>query len=642
MRGANVADVKYIITVDESGATKKIETFDKAIVDLGKSTGKTDSAFGSLWKQFAIGQVAVNALYKGWSVFKNEMVSTVREAIEAEQAERRLRTALEMTGRAHSGIMFSLVEFSKAQQKATLYTDEQIQSTLTLLAQLTKLDSQGLQKAAKGAMGLAAVMGIDLESAALMVSKAMEGNVQALERIGIRLDDNVPKEEQAAAMLEKLVGLYGRATAETESFGGEVQQLKKAWGELKEEIGRVVTESTPLTGWIKDTTKYLQDMNAEAKESALSFKNIVAAWAGIGTGPVGALATAAAAARGAMRDLGKEAVITAKYIKIMSDPANAPGSFFAATTTGAKSAGQSLEAFTRSLMASKKEAKELTAIPFKLFGDFPPEKNVYELTKLPPAINRVELVMQSLTAASKLTGDRMKKTWAETAKAIAETMDKIRSQSSEAFSILNSIFSQSQRNREIAIENEYKKRLDAINLSILDEEEKQRAVMALEAEYQLKRTSAARAAAKQQKAVAMMEAIVNTASAVTEALPNLFLAALVGALGAAQIAKIAAQPIPLAKGGYFKRPTLLPAMEQTYVAGEAGAEVLSPVPVLRQIVREEGGRRGGGVNISFAPGAVVIQAQTLDDRTVANAGRRIFAEMENQARLRGRRLMWQT
>lgn len=50
--------------------------------------------------------------------------------------------------------------------------------------------------------------------------------------------------------------------------------------------------------------------------------------------------------------------------------------------------------------------------------------------------------------------------------------------------------------------------------------------------------------ARNTKAAAIMEAVIHTASAVVQALPNVYLAALVGALGLAQIAIIASTPIP--------------------------------------------------------------------------------------------------
>jgi len=174
-----------------------------------------------------------------------------------------------------------------------------------------------------------------------------------------------------------------------------------------------------------------------------------------------------------------------------------------------------------------------------------------------------------------------------TVKELGETMAKIQMYSSLVFGAMDAVFQQSQTNREIAIENEYKKRLEYINKSMMSEEEKQKAIEALEAEYQIKRTSAQRTAAKQSKAIAYMEAIVNTADAITKALTagpfiGPILAGIIGAMGAIQIALIAKQPIPLAKGAAFEKPTLV----QNALVGEAGPEYLLPEKKLRDIVRD--------------------------------------------------------
>jgi len=59
---------------------------------------------------------------------------------------------------------------------------------------------------------------------------------------------------------------------------------------------------------------------------------------------------------------------------------------------------------------------------------------------------------------------------------------------------------------------------------------------------------------------------INTARAIVEALPNIPLSVLVGALGALQIAAIAAKPIPqFAEGGITKDPVI--------IAGEEGREL---------------------------------------------------------------------
>jgi len=77
--------------------------------------------------------------------------------------------------------------------------------------------------------------------------------------------------------------------------------------------------------------------------------------------------------------------------------------------------------------------------------------------------------------------------------------------------------------------------------------------------------------------VALLSAVVNTAAAIVKALPNVILAAAVGILGAAQIAIIAATPLPpLKEGGIVMKPTAV-------LAGEAGPEAIIPLNKLNML-----------------------------------------------------------
>jgi uncharacterized protein YukE len=225
--------------------------------------------------------------------------------------------------------------------------------------------------------------------------------------------------------------------------------------------------------------------------------------------------------------------------------------------------------------------------------------------KLGEAIRQMVLTTRPMiTDWTRDATDRFKE-WVDKVKeemsTLGETFDKV-------FSGLNSIFAQSQRNREIAIENEYKRRLQTINATIKDETRRARAVEALEAEFEIKRTSARKAAAREEKATAIFQAIINTARAVVEALPNLWLAALVGALGAAQVAVIAAQPLPLARGAVFERPTLLQSVE----IGEREREFVLPDSLIRQVIREE----AGGEQRITMPVAVYISGAKFESEVV--------------------------
>jgi hypothetical protein len=241
--------------------------------------------------------------------------------------------------------------------------------------------------------------------------------------------------------------------------------------------------------------------------------------------------------------------------------------------------------------------------------------------------------------------------WDEFVTAASTAMDKVKAVTSQVFGAITSVVQQSQKNKEIAIENEYKKRLAVINATIKDETKKAAAIQALEAEFQIKRTAAQAAAAKTSKAVALMDAVVNTADAVTKALTagpiiGPILAGIIGAMGAVQIALIAKQPIPLAKGAVFNRPTLLPARD--FQVAEAGEQewvlpdsklkaafadaVRSLVPQMALALAPAGG--GGAITVNI--NSPLVQTTGLSNADVEAAGPAIWRSVERSLRARGR------
>jgi MFS family permease len=149
-----------------------------------------------------------------------------------------------------------------------------------------------------------------------------------------------------------------------------------------------------------------------------------------------------------------------------------------------------------------------------------------------------------------------------------------------------------------------------------------------------------------------MGAIVNTAEAVTKALtvgPILgpILAGIIAALGAVQVALIAKQPIPLAEGATFDKPTLL----QNVLVGEKRPEFLLDAPRLQEIVRSAftapafsgapamamaGAGGGGVVNMNFH--APLITTTGISRRDVDEASGLIFEAMDRETRRRGYRI----
>jgi hypothetical protein len=181
--------------------------------------------------------------------------------------------------------------------------------------------------------------------------------------------------------------------------------------------------------------------------------------------------------------------------------------------------------------------------------------------------------------------------WEGVTKAVEDSalaVQRYRETAGAALDALDAVIQQGVENRMIALDNEYQRRLALINQSITDEDSRQQAIAKLDDEFAAKKRRAARALALSTKAMAISQAIISTHEAAAKALAQggfilgIPWAAIVEALGWIQVALIAKQPIPLAKGAAFEKPTLV----QNALVGEAGPEYLLPEKKLRDIVRD--------------------------------------------------------
>lgn len=145
------------------------------------------------------------------------------------------------------------------------------------------------------------------------------------------------------------------------------------------------------------------------------------------------------------------------------------------------------------------------------------------------------------------------------------------------------IWDQLMRNRGQEIDNYYEKEKAHIESSNMSEADKAKAIQKLDEETAKKRRKLAREEAKQNKLKAIFDATIAGITAVVKALPNVALAGVVGALAAAQVAAIAAQPLPaLAKGGLAYGPSL--ALVGDNPRAGADPEVIAPLSKLKNML----------------------------------------------------------
>lgn len=264
-------DVKYIVTVDDGGAIRKFADVDKAIDHLKKVSadgGKAVAGFGkdfltTLVPAFTAGQLAADGVRKAFSILKQEITETIQAAIESEKVDRALEASLEIMGMAGFNAAEGLRAYASELQRKTIYDDEAIKSSQALFVQLG-LTREELNDATRGAIGLASVYQMDLQSATRAVAMGYEGNYRALQQMIPALKGATTESEKHQVMVDFLANSYRRAESEAGTFGGRLDQFKNTWGELQETLGGFITQNESVIDTLSGVKSIIEWLNANA------------------------------------------------------------------------------------------------------------------------------------------------------------------------------------------------------------------------------------------------------------------------------------------------------------------------------------------------------------------------------------------
>jgi hypothetical protein len=198
-------------------------------------------------------------------------------------AEAKLESTLKATGFAAGFTAGELKEVARQLQKTTGVGDETIISMQGILATFKNIRGDNFNRATVAILDMGAAMGkagkgsADVEAAVVQVGKALNDPIKglsALSRVGVQFTES--QKEQIAAMQEagNIAGAQAVILKELESqFGGTAEamakaqrgtmQLKAAFGDVKEEIGRAIVETEGFDGIIATVTKALESLSED-------------------------------------------------------------------------------------------------------------------------------------------------------------------------------------------------------------------------------------------------------------------------------------------------------------------------------------------------------------------------------------------
>lgn len=181
--------------------------------------------------------IAWNAASKVVTVIVDNMVQWASAAAEVDKVERSLAAAAKLRGDATGAATRGLIAYNSAlEQKLGIDAEDLATQQKKLLAMGVSVDR--LQEATKATIGLSQVTE-NLDSAAVLVGKAYDGNTTALKRWGIEA-------RSAEEAIRKTVELYSIAEANVGTYGTQVQILERNMENLESDLGKVLIENKDL------------------------------------------------------------------------------------------------------------------------------------------------------------------------------------------------------------------------------------------------------------------------------------------------------------------------------------------------------------------------------------------------------------
>ena len=229
-----MADIRTLKLALLADTKQFIDGLDKA----DKETRTFSDKLGSALKKGAVAFVALGAA-AGVAAIKIG-VDAVKAAIEDEKAQISLAQTLKNVTKATDAQVKATEDYIDKTARATGIADDQLRPSLDRLVRSTQ-DVTKAQKLQQLALDIAAGTGKDLATVTEALGKAYDGNLGALKRIGVPLDENIVKTKDFDAAVIALSETFeGQADAAANTFAGRLARFKVAIDEAKESLGQAL------------------------------------------------------------------------------------------------------------------------------------------------------------------------------------------------------------------------------------------------------------------------------------------------------------------------------------------------------------------------------------------------------------------
>jgi hypothetical protein len=594
-KGDAVATMKLSRTVKKY--TRNLDRNKKSIVGLQHDTRILGGAFSVLRSKLLLGSFAI-------MLVKGSIGKLVAAQGEQELSEKKLSASL---GRRSK----ELLKFASRQQQVTAFGDEETITAMSLVGAYTD-NEDAIKRVTIAAMDLASAKGMDLNTAIDLVSKSVFSSTNALSRYGVTIEGDIGSTERLTMATGNLAKMYGgQAQEQAKTMTKQLKSAGDASGDAAESLGRLLSPAiiSMAKGW-KGAAEAVTEYADTLRLSSTTLNGIVDTEE-------------------------REAIILARIKRIKNTLNNLRkiGSLDAVTEAdllnriAKKEEELALtrelnfwefdEATKKKLKALDEEAKQLQKAEHELKSNIILIKEWgNELRNVKNLATDIDFVTSSMGQFKTQSIEAIEKQrqhntqvaiFIANNRELAEELGLVKTKQEEmidvsgqvltAFSGASSAYSSFVQGTVTADINALKARDSYQNASM-----EQRQTM--EEGVRKKHEKALKRAALLEKAQSIASATIGTSNAIVSALgakpwtpANYALAAIVGGLGAVQVASIMATPTAYAKGGDFvtNKPEMI-------MVGEAGREHVTITPIDRPESRAL--KDGGGLTINIQGGIV--------------------------------------
>lgn len=250
MAGARTLKLSILADVDNlkknlGDGSNEVEGFGSKVADFGKKAGLAFAAAGAAAVAYA-GKLAIDG---------------VKAAIEDEAAQAKLAKALQnVTGATQSQIK-AVEDYITKTSLATGVTDDKLRPSFERLLRSTKSITEAT-KLQTLALDIAAGTGKDLQIITELLSKAYEGNVGALKKLGVDVANvvTVQKDNTAATHASERAQLaYNQAVDKYGEYSPQAEKALLLYEQAMEKAGSQTTTTQTRTLSFEQVIKNLSD-----------------------------------------------------------------------------------------------------------------------------------------------------------------------------------------------------------------------------------------------------------------------------------------------------------------------------------------------------------------------------------------------